>query len=380
MELLDTLRARCERRTVTEQVDCGGLGVLTAQALPLRECAALSAGADGDRAVLYAACRELQTAGETLRAEGAVFTPDEIMQMVSDEEAAAGAGVVRRISGLPVPVDTAEPQDTAEEPVATELPDAAEPLNPPKLTEATETAETVETVETAEAAEATERAEVTKTGASGSPVAENAESRFREKPQVSAEKTAMAQAEKKPADEDAIPALLHSPVKTPEHADKDCKTGQGAPAYLNEEGTEQLPLTRAANRKKPEIPQRERIPEARRPQAAAAVPPRSQAEAEPLQTTFFEAQEDDGPARTAAVAAFIQNEWTMEPAPRLNKVQPEERVLRSGTRRGVETKRQEDFEESLPDRLAKTAEGAAEFDQRVARGLLEGLLRAAGAR
>lgn len=100
MELLELLRQRSQALNQSVQVDCGTLGMLTAQALSLRECRALSAGADGDRAVLYAACRELQSAGELLRREGRVFRPDEIMQLVTDEEAAAGARAVRTLSGM----------------------------------------------------------------------------------------------------------------------------------------------------------------------------------------------------------------------------------------------------------------------------------------
>ncbi len=99
MELLEVLRRRSQAVQATAQVDCGALGTLTAQALPLREYAALAAGTDSDRAVLYAACRQLQAAGEQLRREGRLFRPDEIMQFVSDEEAAAGARAVRALSG-----------------------------------------------------------------------------------------------------------------------------------------------------------------------------------------------------------------------------------------------------------------------------------------
>lgn len=98
--LADTLRRRCAARSKTVDVDCGTLGVLRAQALSPKEFAALRRGEDGDRAVLYAACRELQLSGEELRREGKVFTPDEIMQFVSDEEAAAGAAAVGRLSGM----------------------------------------------------------------------------------------------------------------------------------------------------------------------------------------------------------------------------------------------------------------------------------------
>ena len=69
MELTERLRLRSQQVKQTAQVDCLGLGVLTVQALPIRECQALSGGPDGDRALLYAACRQLQTAVEDLRRE-----------------------------------------------------------------------------------------------------------------------------------------------------------------------------------------------------------------------------------------------------------------------------------------------------------------------
>ena len=99
MALSDTLRERVSRRGRTAQVDCGALGTLTVEALSPRECAALGT-ADGGRALLYAACRELQAAGETLRRERRLYTPDEITQYISDSEAAAAARVVLELSGV----------------------------------------------------------------------------------------------------------------------------------------------------------------------------------------------------------------------------------------------------------------------------------------
>ena len=78
---------------------CGLLGTVTVEALPPRECAALGMR-DGGRALLYAACRDLQTAGETLRREGRLFTPAEVTAYVSDEEAAAAARTVLALSGV----------------------------------------------------------------------------------------------------------------------------------------------------------------------------------------------------------------------------------------------------------------------------------------
>ena len=123
MELLERLRLRTQQANNTAQVDCGGLGVLTVQALPIRECEALAAGPDRDRALLYAACRQLQSAGEQLRREGRLFRPDEIMQLVSDGEARAGAEAVGRLSGLDMETDGGE--DAAEETTSTPAQEAS---------------------------------------------------------------------------------------------------------------------------------------------------------------------------------------------------------------------------------------------------------------
>ena len=99
MALTDTLRERASRRGRTAQVDCGGLGTVTVEALSPRECAALGM-ADGGRALLYAACRELQAAGEALRREKRLFTPGEVTQYVSNGEALAAARTVLALSGV----------------------------------------------------------------------------------------------------------------------------------------------------------------------------------------------------------------------------------------------------------------------------------------
>lgn len=99
MALADVLRERVSRRGRTAEVACGLLGTVTVEALPSRECAALGLR-DGGRALLYAACRDLQTAGETLRREGRLFTPAEVTAYVSDEEAAAAARTVLALSGV----------------------------------------------------------------------------------------------------------------------------------------------------------------------------------------------------------------------------------------------------------------------------------------
>lgn len=99
MALTDTLRERVSRRGRTAQVDCGELGTVTVEALSPRECAALGLS-DGGRALLYAACRELQAAGEALRRERRLFTPDEVTQYVSDGEALAAARTILELSGV----------------------------------------------------------------------------------------------------------------------------------------------------------------------------------------------------------------------------------------------------------------------------------------
>ena len=99
MALADVLRERVSRRGRTAEVACGLLGTVTVEGLPPRECAALGMR-DGGRALFYAACRDLQTAGETLRREGRLFTPAEVAAYVSDEEAAAAARTVLALSGV----------------------------------------------------------------------------------------------------------------------------------------------------------------------------------------------------------------------------------------------------------------------------------------
>ena len=110
MALADVLRERVSRRGRTAQVECGELGTVTVEALPPRECSALGM-ADGGRALLYAACRELQAAGETLRRERRLFTPDEVTQYVSDKEARTAARTVLALSGVTLDGDEADNPD-----------------------------------------------------------------------------------------------------------------------------------------------------------------------------------------------------------------------------------------------------------------------------
>lgn len=99
MGLAEILGARAARQGRSATVACGELGTVTVEALPVRELELLLRGSDGQRAVFYAACRELQSAGEELRKAGKVFAPDGIMQFVSDDEAAAAARTVLELSG-----------------------------------------------------------------------------------------------------------------------------------------------------------------------------------------------------------------------------------------------------------------------------------------
>lgn len=102
--LADTLRERISRRGRTARVDCGALGVLTVESLSVRDCSALAERC-GSRGLFYAACRELQEAGEILRREGHVFAPDEIMEYVSDQEAETAAEAVLLVSGAENPAE-----------------------------------------------------------------------------------------------------------------------------------------------------------------------------------------------------------------------------------------------------------------------------------
>lgn len=113
MALADVLRERVSRRGRTAEVACGLLGTVTVEALPPRECAALGMR-DGGRALLYAACRDLQTAGETLRREGRLFTPAEVTAYVSDEEAAAAARTVLALSGVTADRDAGDKSGAAD--------------------------------------------------------------------------------------------------------------------------------------------------------------------------------------------------------------------------------------------------------------------------
>lgn len=99
MTLGDILAARADNARARGTVEAGTLGTVTVEALPVRELERLMRGADGDRAVFYAACRELQGAGAALLRAGKVYHPDQVMALVSDAEAAKAAEAVRALSG-----------------------------------------------------------------------------------------------------------------------------------------------------------------------------------------------------------------------------------------------------------------------------------------
>ena len=99
MALSDVLTARADNARATAQVDCVALGEVTLEALPLRELERYQRGADADRAVFYAACRELQRVGAELLRAGKVYRPDQVTELVSGDEARQAAEAVRALSG-----------------------------------------------------------------------------------------------------------------------------------------------------------------------------------------------------------------------------------------------------------------------------------------
>ena len=99
MALGDILAARADNARARGTVEAGTLGTVTVEALPVRELERLMRGADGDRAVFYVACRELQGAGAALLRAGKVYRPDQVMALVSDAEAAKAAEAVCALSG-----------------------------------------------------------------------------------------------------------------------------------------------------------------------------------------------------------------------------------------------------------------------------------------
>lgn len=135
MALADVLRERVSRRGRTAQVDCGELGTVTVEALPPQECSALGM-ADSGRALLYAACRELQVAGETLRRERRLFTPDEVTAYVSDKEARTAARTVLALSGVTLDEDEADGESETADQDGKADNEADKPESPDKSDEA----------------------------------------------------------------------------------------------------------------------------------------------------------------------------------------------------------------------------------------------------
>ena len=111
MTLSDVLSARANAARATASVDCGALGALTLEALPLRELERYGRSADADRAIFYAACRDLQRTGAELLKTGKVYRPDQVTALVSDAEAAKAADAVRRLSGFAGGQDARESAD-----------------------------------------------------------------------------------------------------------------------------------------------------------------------------------------------------------------------------------------------------------------------------
>lgn len=99
MTLGEALAARAENARARETVEIGSLGSIMLDALPVRDLERLMRGVDSDRAVFYAACRELQRVGAELLQAGKVSRPDQVVALVSDGEAAKAAEAVRALSG-----------------------------------------------------------------------------------------------------------------------------------------------------------------------------------------------------------------------------------------------------------------------------------------
>lgn len=110
MALTDILAERALSARATATVNCGELGELTVEALPLRDAERYAMGGDGDRGLVYAACRELQQAGQALFKAGRVRSPMGVMDFVSEGEIEQAAETVRRLSGVG---GTAQPSDNS---------------------------------------------------------------------------------------------------------------------------------------------------------------------------------------------------------------------------------------------------------------------------
>ena len=99
MALGDVLAARANAARATARIACGSLGEVTLEALPVRELEQLSRGGDAERAIFYAACRDLQRAGAELMRQGRLYRPDQVTALVSADEAGIAAQTVRELSG-----------------------------------------------------------------------------------------------------------------------------------------------------------------------------------------------------------------------------------------------------------------------------------------
>lgn len=111
MALGDVLAARAKTARATARVACGSLGEVTLEALSVRELEQLSGGEDADRAIFYAACRDLQRVGAELLRQGKVYRPDQVTELVSADEANIAAQAVRELSAYQGGQDSRESAD-----------------------------------------------------------------------------------------------------------------------------------------------------------------------------------------------------------------------------------------------------------------------------
>ena len=123
MALFDVLAARANAARATARVACGSLGEVTLEALSVRDIERLSRGGDADRAIFYAACRDLQRVGAELMRAGKVYQPDQVTALVSGEEASIAAQRVRELSRL---AREASPADDSADAAANEDSDRGE--------------------------------------------------------------------------------------------------------------------------------------------------------------------------------------------------------------------------------------------------------------
>ena len=118
MALADVLAARSDNARATARIECGSLGEVTLEALSIRELEQLSRSEDADRAVFYAACRDLQRVGAELQRQGKVYRPDQVTELVSADEANIAAQAVRVLSGWTAEEEPSAQADKAAETAA----------------------------------------------------------------------------------------------------------------------------------------------------------------------------------------------------------------------------------------------------------------------